>query len=146
MNAMFFTVLTPRRADRTQLRLRKDLEGQTTAIATAAVSRHRLRLTHLRPHTEEQGVPVANIASKLTITASKNTGEHPSGVSLYRALAEAGDTTTTDDDGLPIRPKAAAYSVPATDDSRGNRSCNRPPRFRSSSGVQEAGSDLNFTP
>ncbi|MFI2371371.1 MarR family transcriptional regulator [Streptomyces sp. NPDC018833] len=36
----------------------------------------------------DQGVPVSEIAGRLTIKAGKNAGRHPSVASLYRALAE----------------------------------------------------------
>ncbi|MFE5110626.1 hypothetical protein [Streptomyces sp. NPDC056663] len=37
-------------------------------------------------------VPVPEIAKKLTIKTGKNAGQHPSVASIYRALAEAGET------------------------------------------------------
>lgn len=37
----------------------------------------------------DKGVPVPEIARKLTIKAGKNAGKNPSVASLYRALAEA---------------------------------------------------------
>lgn len=37
----------------------------------------------------DKGVLVPEIAKKLTVTAGKNAGKHPSVASLYRALAEA---------------------------------------------------------
>lgn len=37
----------------------------------------------------EQGVPVPQIAQRLTITAGKNAGKHPSVPTVYRALTEA---------------------------------------------------------
>lgn len=49
------------------------------------------------------GVPVPEIAKKLTIKVGKNAGKPPSVASLYRALAEA--ETAAADDGLPLRPK-----------------------------------------
>lgn len=36
-----------------------------------------------------KGVPVPQIAAKLTIASGKNAGEHPSVAALYRALADA---------------------------------------------------------
>lgn len=38
---------------------------------------------------KDRGVPVPEIAKKLTIKTGKNAGKHPSVASLYRALAEA---------------------------------------------------------
>ncbi|WP_053637135.1 hypothetical protein [Streptomyces sp. XY152] len=52
---------------------------------------------------KNKGVPVAEIAKKLTIKTGKNAGKHPSVASLYRALAEAEAAAV--DDGLPLRPK-----------------------------------------
>ncbi|MGW0582698.1 hypothetical protein ACWD25_43825, partial [Streptomyces sp. NPDC002920] len=54
---------------------------------------------------KDKGVPVPEIAKKLTIKVGKNAGRHPSVASLYRALAEAEGTAV--DDGLPLRPKPA---------------------------------------
>ncbi|WP_372405435.1 hypothetical protein [Streptomyces luteireticuli] len=50
----------------------------------------------------DKGVPVPEIAKKLTIKTGKNAGNSPSVASLYRALAEAEHTAA--DDGLPLRP------------------------------------------
>ena len=38
---------------------------------------------------KDKGVPVPEIAQKLTIKTGKNSGRHPSVASVYRALAEA---------------------------------------------------------
>ncbi|WP_416978933.1 hypothetical protein [Streptomyces sp. T028] len=54
---------------------------------------------------KDKGVPVPEIAKKLTIKVGKNAGKSSSVASLYRALAEA--ETDTLDDGLPLRPKPA---------------------------------------
>ncbi|MFG2026937.1 hypothetical protein [Streptomyces sp. NPDC048825] len=43
------------------------------------------------------GVPVPDIAKKLTIKTGKNAGRHPSVASLYRALAEAEEAASADD-------------------------------------------------
>ncbi len=51
---------------------------------------------------KDKGVPVPEIAKKLTIKAGKNAGRSPSVASLYRALAEA--EAAAADDGLPLRP------------------------------------------
>ncbi|MEU1090630.1 hypothetical protein ABZ401_28065 [Streptomyces sp. NPDC005892] len=51
---------------------------------------------------KDKGVPVPEIAKKLTIKVGKNTGKSPSVASVYRALAEA---EAAADDGLPLRPK-----------------------------------------
>jgi len=52
---------------------------------------------------KDKGVPVPEIAKKLTIKTGKNAGKSPSVASLYRALAEVEQAAA--DDGLPIRPK-----------------------------------------
>ncbi|MET9037718.1 hypothetical protein [Streptomyces mirabilis] len=54
---------------------------------------------------KDKGVPVPEIAKKLTIKVGKNAGKSPSVASLYRALAEAEAPAV--DDGLPMRPKPA---------------------------------------
>ncbi|WP_433685449.1 hypothetical protein [Nocardia sp. CA-119907] len=59
---------------------------------------------------KSKGVPVPDIAKKLTIKTGKNAGGHPSVASLCRALAEAENTTA--DDGLPLRPKPARIHRP----------------------------------
>ncbi|KIZ15641.1 hypothetical protein [Streptomyces natalensis] len=41
------------------------------------------------PRPKNTGVPVPDIATKLTIKTGKNAGKSPSVASLYRALAEA---------------------------------------------------------
>lgn len=51
----------------------------------------------------DKGVPVPEIAKKLTIRAGKNEGRHPSVASLYRALAEA--EAAAAGDRLPLRPE-----------------------------------------
>jgi hypothetical protein len=42
---------------------------------------------------KDKGVPVPDIAKKLTIKTGKNAGTSPSVASLYRALAEAEQET-----------------------------------------------------
>ncbi|MEU5166388.1 hypothetical protein [Streptomyces mutomycini] len=58
----------------------------------------------------DKGVPVPEIAKKLTIKVGKNAGKSPSVASLYRALAEA--KATAADDGLPMRPKPVRIRRP----------------------------------
>ncbi|MFE1391105.1 hypothetical protein ACFW5M_33835 [Streptomyces albogriseolus] len=41
---------------------------------------------------KDTGVPVPEIARKLTIKTGKNAGQHPSVASVYRALADAEET------------------------------------------------------
>ncbi|MFJ5811222.1 hypothetical protein [Streptomyces sp. NPDC093093] len=65
------------------------------------------------PHTfslKDKGVPVPDIAKKLTIKTGKNTGKSPSVASLYRALAEA--EAAAADDGLSLRPKPVHIRLP----------------------------------
>jgi hypothetical protein len=59
---------------------------------------------------KDKGIPVPEIAQKLTIKVGKNAGKHPSVASLYRALAEAEAAAV--DDGLPLRPKPARIRQP----------------------------------
>ncbi|GAA3135290.1 recombinase family protein [Streptomyces echinatus] len=93
MGAMFFAVLAAAaQIERNYIR-EKTLEGQVTA---AAKGNHGGRpkvidddmLTFARA-LKGKGVPVQEIAKKLTIKTGKNTGQHPSVASAYRALAEA---------------------------------------------------------
>jgi hypothetical protein len=58
---------------------------------------------------KDKGVPVPDIAKKLTIKTGKNAGKSPSVASLYRALADA---ETAADDGLPMRPKPVRIRRP----------------------------------
>ncbi|MER0241342.1 hypothetical protein AAHZ94_04755 [Streptomyces sp. HSW2009] len=53
---------------------------------------------------KDEGVPVPEIAKKLTIKTGKNTGKSPSVASLYRALAEAEQATADDDAPLWAKP------------------------------------------
>jgi hypothetical protein len=59
---------------------------------------------------KDKGVPVPDIAKKLTIKTGKNAGKPPSVASLYRALAEA--EAAAADDGLPLRPKPVRIRRP----------------------------------
>ncbi|MEU9057193.1 hypothetical protein AB0D37_43740 [Streptomyces sp. NPDC048384] len=59
---------------------------------------------------KNKGVPVPEVAKKLTIKVGKNAGTSPSVASLYRALAEAEAAAT--DDGLPLRPKPVRIRQP----------------------------------
>ncbi|WP_210949993.1 recombinase family protein [Streptomyces sp. MK37H] len=96
MGAMFFAVLAAAaQIERNYIR-EKTLEGQVTA---AAKGNHGGRpkvidddmLTFARA-LKDKGVPVPEIAKKLTIKTGKNTGQDPSVASVYRALAEAEET------------------------------------------------------
>ncbi|WP_445523967.1 hypothetical protein [Streptomyces cyslabdanicus] len=57
-----------------------------------------------------KGVPVPEIAKKLTIKSGKSVGKSPSVASLYRALAEA--EAVAADDSLPLRPKPVRIRRP----------------------------------
>lgn len=59
---------------------------------------------------KDKGVPVPEIAKKLTIKTGKNAGKSPSVASLYQALAEAEEAAA--DDGLPLRPKPVRIRRP----------------------------------
>jgi hypothetical protein len=59
---------------------------------------------------KDKGVPVPEIAKKLTIKTGKNAGKSPSVASLYRVLAEVEQAAA--DDGLPIRPKQVRIRRP----------------------------------
>lgn len=92
MGAMFFAVLAAAaQIERNYIR-EKTLEGQVTA---AAKGNHGGRpkvidedmLTFARA-LKDKGVPVPEIAKKLTIKTGKNKDKHPSVASVYRALAD----------------------------------------------------------
>jgi hypothetical protein len=82
-----------RRPARSQLHREKTLEGQVTA---ANKGNHGGRPKVIDDDSltfaialKDKGVPVREIAKKLTIKSGKNAGKHPSVASLYRALSEA---------------------------------------------------------
>lgn len=93
LGAMLFAVLAvAAQLDRDYIR-EKTLEGQQAA---AAKGNHGGRpkvvdtdmLVFVRA-LRDQGVPMREIARKVTIKTGKNAGRHPSVASLYRALADA---------------------------------------------------------
>ncbi|MGW7447598.1 recombinase family protein [Kitasatospora sp. NPDC054795] len=109
MGAMFFAVLAvAAQLDRNYIR-EKTLEGQQTA---AAKGNHGGRPKVIDDDSltfalalKARGVPVPEIAGKLTIKDGKNAGKHPSVASVYRALAEAEEAAVARaDDDLPRRP------------------------------------------
>lgn len=55
----------------------------------------------------DKRVPMPEIVGKLIIKSGKNAGKHPSAASLYRALAEAGDSSERGEEALALRPVAA---------------------------------------
>jgi DNA invertase Pin-like site-specific DNA recombinase len=93
MGAMFFAVLAAAaQIERNYIR-EKTLEGQVTA---AAKGNHGGRpkvidedMLLFARALKDRGVPVPEIAKKLTIKTGKNAGQPPSVASVYRALAEA---------------------------------------------------------
>lgn len=93
MGAMFFAVLAAAaQIERNYIR-EKTLEGQQAA---AAKGNHGGRPKVIDDDSllfaralKDKGVPVSEIAKKLTIKTGKNAGKNPSVASLYRALAEA---------------------------------------------------------
>ncbi|MCX5398668.1 recombinase family protein [Streptomyces sp. NBC_00102] len=109
MGAMFFAVLAiAGQIERNYIR-EKTLEGQVIA---ASKGNHGGRpkvidddMLTFAVALKDKGVPVPDIAKKLTIKVGKNAGKSPSAASLYRALAEAESAPV--DDGLPLRPKPA---------------------------------------
>ncbi|MFI2780131.1 recombinase family protein [Streptomyces sp. ALB3] len=107
MGGMLFAVLAVAdQIERNYIR-EKSLEGQVTA---ASKGNHggRPKVIHDDMLTfaiacKDKGVPVPEIAEKLTIKVGKNAGKSPSVASLYRALAEAEAAAV--EDGLSTRPK-----------------------------------------
>ncbi|MET8221491.1 recombinase family protein [Streptomyces hirsutus] len=118
MGAMFFAVLAvAAQLDRNYIR-EKTLEGQQAA---AAKGNHGGRPKVIDDDSllfaralRDRGVPVPEIAGKLTIKTGKNAGKHPSVASLYRALAEDEDTAGSDDAQVigPRRPVRARIPGP----------------------------------
>jgi hypothetical protein len=114
MGAMFFAVLAVAgQIERNYIR-EKTLEGQVIA---ASKGNHGGRpkvidddMLTFAVALKDKGVPVPEIAKKLTIKVGKNAGKHPSVASLYRALAEAEGAAV--DDGLPLRPKPVRIRRP----------------------------------
>ncbi|WP_079403953.1 zinc finger domain-containing protein [Streptomyces sp. 3211] len=114
MGAMFFAVLAVAgQIERNYIR-EKTLEGQ---VAAAAKGNHGGRpkvidddMLTFAVALKDKGVPVPEIAKKLTIKTGKNAGKNPSVASLYRALAEAEEAAA--DDGLPRRPKPVRIRRP----------------------------------
>nr|WP_237331693.1 recombinase family protein [Streptomyces mexicanus] len=97
MGAMFFAVLAvAAQLDRNYIR-EKTLEGQVTA-ATKGNHGGRPKVIDddmllFARALKDKGVPVPEIAKKLTIKTGKNAGQHPSVASVYRALADADAAT-----------------------------------------------------
>ncbi|WP_337797988.1 recombinase family protein [Nocardiopsis sinuspersici] len=93
MGSMLFAVLAvAAQLDRNYIR-EKTLEGQ---VAAAAKGNHGGRpkvfdddMLLFARALKDKGVPVPEIAKKLTIKTGKNAGKPPSVASVYRALAEA---------------------------------------------------------
>lgn len=118
MGAMFFAVLAvAAQLDRNYIR-EKTLEGQVTA---ASKGNHGGRPKVIDDDSltfavalKDKGVPVPEIAKKLTIKTGKNVGKHPSVASLYRALAEAEEADAPDEAQVigPRRPVRARITGP----------------------------------
>ncbi|MER7776194.1 hypothetical protein ABTZ21_14515 [Streptomyces sp. NPDC096191] len=113
MGAMFFAALAVAgQIERNYIR-EKTLEGQVIA---ASKGNHGGRpkviddMLTFAVALKDKGIPVPEIAKKLTIKTGKNAGKSPSVASLYRALAEAEETAA--DDGLPLRPKTVRIRRP----------------------------------
>ncbi len=110
MGAMFFAVLAVAGQIERNYTREKTLEGQV--IAAAAKGNHGGRPKVIDDDTltfalalKAKGVPVPDIAKKLTIKTGKNAGSAPSVASLYRAFAEAEQAAVND--GAALRPKPA---------------------------------------
>lgn len=120
MGAMFFAVLAvAAQLDRNYIR-EKTLEGQQTA---AAKGNHGGRpkvidddMLTFAVALKNKGVPVPDIAKKLTIKTGKNAGRHPSVASLYRALAEAEEAAASEGAHVvgPRRPVRAHITGPGS--------------------------------
>jgi len=118
MGAMLFAVLAvAAQLDREYIR-EKTLEGQQAA---AARGNHGGRpkvidddMLTFAAALREKGVPMPEIALKLTIKSGKNAGRPPSVASLYRALAEAADSDATAGEALSLRPVPARITGPGS--------------------------------
>jgi DNA invertase Pin-like site-specific DNA recombinase len=107
---MFFAVLAVAgQIERNYIR-EKTLEGQVIA---AAKGNHGGRPKVIDDDSltfalalKAKGVPVPDIAKKLTTKTGKNAGSSPSVASLYRALAEA-EQAAAEDDLVHLRPRPA---------------------------------------
>jgi DNA invertase Pin-like site-specific DNA recombinase len=114
MGAMFFAVLAVAgQIERNYIR-EKTLEGQVIA---ASKGNHGGRpkvidddMLTFAVALKDKGVPVPEIAKKLTIKVGKNAGKSPSVASLFRALAEAEAAAVKD--SLPLRPKSVRIRRP----------------------------------
>jgi DNA invertase Pin-like site-specific DNA recombinase len=118
MGAMLFAVLAvAAQLDREYIR-EKTLEGQQAA---AAKGNHGGRpkvidddMLTFAAALREKGVPMPEIARKLTIKSGKNAGKPPSVASLYRALADAADSDALAGEALSLRPVPARVTGPGS--------------------------------
>jgi DNA invertase Pin-like site-specific DNA recombinase len=118
MGAMLFAVLAvAAQLDREYIR-EKTLEGQQAA---AARGNHGGRpkvidddMLTFAAALREKGVPMPEIALKLTIKSGKNAGKLPSVASLYRALADAADSDALAGEALSLRPVPARVTGPGS--------------------------------
>lgn len=123
MGAMFFAVLAvAAQLDRNYIR-EKTLEGQHSAAAKGnhggrpkVIDDDALTFALALKH---KGVPVPQIAKKLTIKTGKNAGKSPSVASVYRALAEAEQQHARDPQDEadlidPLRPLRARITGPGS--------------------------------
>ncbi|WP_345584321.1 recombinase family protein [Streptomyces prasinosporus] len=121
MGAMFLAVLAvAAQLDRNCIR-EKTLEGQ---VAAATKGNHGGRpkvidddMLLFARALKDKGVPVPEIAKKVTIKTGKNAGQHPSVASVYRALADAetaADATAGPGIVAPRRPMRVDLTGPGS--------------------------------
>ncbi|HEY6429780.1 MAG TPA: recombinase family protein [Acidimicrobiales bacterium] len=118
MGAMLFAVLAvAAQLDREYIR-EKTLEGQQAA---AAKGNHGGRpkvidddMLTFAAALRDKGIPMPEIAGKLTIKSGKNAGKSPSVASLYRALADAEDSLQPEEEVFPFRPAPARITGPGS--------------------------------
>ncbi len=118
MGAMLFAVLAvAAQLDREYIR-EKTLEGQQAA---AAKGNHGGRpkvidddMLTFAAALRDKGVPMPEIAGKLTIKSGKNAGKNPSVASLYRALADAAEGSDIEREALSFRPVPARVTGPGS--------------------------------
>ena len=118
MGAMLFAVLAvAAQLDREYIR-EKTLEGQQAAAAKGNYGgRPKViddDMLTFAVALRDKGVPMPEIAGKLVIKSGKNAGKHPSVASLYRALAEDGNSADDVGDAFPLRPVSARVTGPGS--------------------------------
>ncbi|MFE7171333.1 recombinase family protein [Streptomyces sp. NPDC057616] len=119
MGAMFFAVLAVAGQIERNYIQEKTLEGQ---VGVAKKGNHGGRpkvidsdMLTFALALKDKGVPVPDIAKKLTIKTGKNKDKNPSVASLYRVFAEAEQETEAETASRTQAPKPTSWSVKRSD-------------------------------